>query len=554
MNESVIIKENHYSIVDRRDRISVADSFVFPANKIGSGNGEAKLYVGQNNFDTELFFGLRGFTANCIILRKNLIDYLLSAETEYLEPTQEYREKINLRSLFKIRQEKARGFPEIIYFNLIDQNQIVGPRVYLSSTDKIYEFIREISLPNKSFLDIIKIESIEGKQLFLIQLQFEDVFESIERETLNDITEIVSPFDPNKINVKTAVSTIGQIMEDLEYGVINLNTEFQRHPNLWDDVKKSRFIESLLLKLPIPAFYFNEKEENDLEVVDGLQRISTIKSFTLDKDLVLKNLEFLKEYNGLNFDALPPVLSRRIKTFQINTYIIEKGTPNEVKFNIFKRVNTGGLVLTPQEIRHAINQGAAANLVADLVRGIDEPNGKRATTAGIAFVKATDNSIGSHRMEDRDFATRFVAFFLISYKEYSPDLDTFLNKGLAKVKELKIETIDNLICDFEDAMNLAYSIFGQDAFRKRFNVLDSRKPINKALFEVLSVNFAKLNKSQRSTLLLNKEDLKQRLLLLQTNENGKFLRSLSQGTASKESVEQRFSEVEKIINALTFHD
>src|SRR5690606_22673881 len=112
---------------------------------------------------------------------------------------------------------------------------------------------------------------------------------------------------------------------------INLNTEFQRMPNLWDEKKMCRFIESLLLRLPIPAFYFNEADDNRIEVVDGLQRISTIKKFTVDKTLVLKDLEFLKEFKDETFDSLPYIYQRRILTFPITTYIIEKGTPNEVK-------------------------------------------------------------------------------------------------------------------------------------------------------------------------------------------------------------------------------
>ena len=260
---------------------------------------------------------------------------------------------------------------------------------------------------------------------------------------------------------------------------------------------------------------------------------------------------------------MPVVLSRRIKTFPITTYIIEKGTPDEVKYNIFKRVNTGGLELTTQEIRHAINNGKPANLIADLVRGEDDQKEDKtinirkekdgsvislyATIEGKAFVRATDNKIGTFRMEDRDFANRFVSFYLIPYTEYEPDLDTFMNKGMAKINTLSDQEISMLKNRFKIAMNLAFDIFEKDAFRKRFNIEDARKPINKALFEVLSVNFAKLENNEVSLLLSRKELFKEKFIALHNELDGKFLRSITQGTASKENVERRFRDIERII-------
>ncbi|NLR79671.1 DUF262 domain-containing protein [Chitinophaga eiseniae] len=393
--------------------------------------------------------------------------------------------------------------------------------------------------------------------------RFENGSNEVEQEIGNDEVTIKVPFDPNTIKVNSRPFTIGQILDDILENIIDLDTEFQRLPGLWDTKKKSRFIESLLLKLPIPSFYFYEKEENDLEVVDGLQRISTVKEFVLEKKFELIDLEFLKEFNSCKYDELPLTLQRRIRTFPITVYLIEKGTPHQVKYNIFKRINQGGLVLTPQEIRHAINQGRPAELVADLVRWQDVkmPDGGykqrknhddtmtilRATEEGLAFAFATDKRIKSDRMEDRDFATRFLAFYLIDYKSYQPDLDTFLNSGMAKSKSLSNDDILKVKEDFARAMNTAYSIFGNDAFRKRLNKDDDRKPINKALFEVLSVSLAKVSISEASLLIQRKEIFKDKLIKLQNEADGKFWRSITQGTAQKENVEQRFKDIERIV-------
>jgi Protein of unknown function DUF262 len=392
--------------------------------------------------------------------------------------------------------------------------------------------------------------------------------EDVEEELGNEDVPIKIPFDPNKIKVRLIPYSIGQLVEDIKDGVINLETEFQRLPNLWNNQQKSRLIESVILSLPIPAFYFYEKEDNYWEVIDGLQRISTLKHFMVDKTFVLKNLEFLKEFEGFNYEKLPNTLQKRIGRFNITVYLIENGTPEDVKFNLFRRVNTAGLTLSSQEIRHALNQGLPAELVADLARGSDilnedgvirtrtSSNGTNvlltATEEGIAFAKATNNKIVSTRMEDRDFITRFIAFYLIPYSEYQPDLDTFLNKALGEVKEQNGEQIKQLKSDFKAAMTLAFEIFGLDAFRKRLRTEDSKKPINKALFEVLSVNFAKLSSENRDKLRNKSILFKEKFIEL--NNNDKFYGSITQGTAQKESVTKRFTDIERIIREVLEND
>lgn len=360
---------------------------------------------------------------------------------------------------------------------------------------------------------------------------------SVEDEVQGSV-EINVPFNPNDIKIKTQPFTIGQILDLLEHGEIKLDTEFQRLPNLWDDRKKSRLIESLLLNLPIPVFYFDGQDNNKWEVVDGLQRISTLKDFAIDKKLRLSGLEFLKEFDNFSYAELPRELQRRINIFPITIYVIEKGTPDEVKYNLFSRINQGGLELTPQEIRHAIHQGNPANLIKELV---DENN-----EFGKSFIVATCGAVKKDRMQDRDFATRFLAFYLIPYTEYEPDMDSFLNKGMSHVKSLTDDKLLEIKNNFKKSMDLAYSIFGADAFRKRFDVNDPRKPINKALFEVLSVVFSKLNEKQVQSLIDKSETVKSKFIELCNDD--KFGRSISQGTAQKEMVELRFKSVKRIID------
>jgi hypothetical protein len=382
---------------------------------------------------------------------------------------------------------------------------------------------------------------------------------NLEENKIEDTDEshvhIKVPFDPNLIRIRRDPFTLGELIDKIEHEEINFFTLFQRKDNLWDETKQSRLIESILLKLPLPAFYFDEIEKEDdktkekaylWQVIDGLQRCSVLRNFAVNKTMSLVNLEFLTQFDSntyadlpkeqqkkITYDKLPRELQRRITQTPITVYVVEKGTPEEVKFNIFKRINTGGLILTPQEIRHALNQGVAADFVAQLA---EEESFKEAT----CWIIKTD------RMEDRDFVTRFVSFYITPYTEYQPDLDSFMTRGMGLIKTLSPDKRKKMKEDFIKTMNMAVVIFGEDAFRKRIAREDRRKPINKALFETLSVAFSKLTDNERKILADNSEVFIDKFIALHNDQT--FYNSLASGTGLKPSVTKRFSEINRIVN------
>lgn len=356
----------------------------------------------------------------------------------------------------------------------------------------------------------------------------------VEYEDLSGVL-MERPFDPNKIDITTKTPSIDILIKRLkaEPAEIDLSPAFQRHSDLWDDEKQSRLIESILIKFPLPAFYFDGSDNNKWLVVDGLQRLSSLRNFIILKKLKLKGLEFLRQLNGMKFDDLPRSLQRQIEETQITAYIINDGTPEEVKFNIFQRINTGGLTLNSQEIRHALNQGIPAQFVAELAE-LDE------------FKFATDEALKPKRMLDREFVTRFLAFYLHPYPEYVPDLDTYMNSAMGELKKMDDSQRQKIKSDFIKSVQLAKSIFGEWAFRKADKYPDKRKPINKALFEVWSVSLAKLDESQKKALEKRKEMLFDKSIEL-VKEDTIFFDSITTSTGNKSSVAYRFSRIEKII-------
>lgn len=378
------------------------------------------------------------------------------------------------------------------------------------------------------------------------------LFDEIEEDEAEDATPFQpspsimnDPFDPKKIDITTKQPTLDLLIKRLGANPteIDLYPDFQRKDSIWDVEKQSRLIESILISFPLPAFYFDGTKEDKWLVIDGLQRLSTLKNFIIDKTLKLTGLEFLgKTLEGKYFNQLDRTLQRKIEETQVVAYITNPGTPEDVKYNIFKRINTGGLTLTPQEIRHALNQGIPAQFVKELADTKE-------------FKEATGNRISSERMMDREFVTRFLAFYLNDINDYKRDMDLFMNQALGKLKFKNEKEREKIKSDFKAAMELSQIVFKNLAFQK----LDSDKnKINRSLFEVWSVELAKLTLENRKKLILKKDfvysqfkDLfRENKEIIEDNELQErklFHKSISSATNQKERVLCRFKVVRDII-------
>lgn len=369
--------------------------------------------------------------------------------------------------------------------------------------------------------------------------------EDVEFEQGNEDLKIEVPFDPSEINIKIIPRNIGQLVELLEDNQI-LIPKYQRLPNLWSETKKSRFIESLMLDLPIPLFYFDEGDDKKWYVVDGLQRMSTLEHFMIGKGevgrnkgtLKLQNLEFLVDYNDKTWNDLPKDIKRRINSNQVTINLIGKGTPDEVKYTIFSRINQGDVPLKAQEIRTALFQGYRVDFLESL---ISEGSG-----AGLLFRLATGGSVKSKRQEDLDFISRFIAFYLIDYTDYEPDMDRFITMGTKKIP-IAIDEQNKIRDNFIKSMQTVHLLFDNDSFRKRRNRNDTRSQINKPIFEVMSVSFAKLLDTEREKLLNNKDAFVDAFIEFQST-NSRFWNAITTGTATKDSVMNRNKEFATLLN------
>ena len=170
------------------------------------------------------------------------------------------------------------------------------------------------------------------------------------------------------------------------------------------------------------------------------------------------------------------------------------------------------------------------------------------------FLAATRNKIPTRRKQDQDFVSRFIAFYLIGYEAYTPDIEKFINLAMAKINRHEIDDgkLEAMYWEFACAMRLARSIFGYDAFRKISG--GKRGPINKALFEVVAVTFALLKPEERHRLeTKHASELKQALTDALINYD-KFSYALSTTTGRPDNVRLRFQTFEKMVRNLLSDD
>lgn len=343
---------------------------------------------------------------------------------------------------------------------------------------------------------------------------------------------ITDPFDPAKIKIESKQQSLDTLIKRMKENEIQLSPDFQRN-EVWKPAAKSQLIESLLIRIPLPAFYMDATDEDKWLVVDGLQRLSTLRDFVVDGTLLLADLEFLKDLEGKGFKDLPRNYQRRIEETQVTLYLIEKGTPPDVKFNIFKRINTGGLPLSPQEIRHALNQGPVTIFLKELAESSE-------------FRTATSNSIRDDRMDDRELILRFFAFTMTHYTKYKAgSFDSFLSNTMAKLNKMSDQKRHEMKSRFMRAMLSAQEIFDSLAFRKQSRIRKRINPINKALFETWSVNLGGLTDNQMAIMENRKGKVKESFLTLMDDRD--FVNAITQGTGKPNSVEKRFKKIEQLV-------
>ncbi|MCX4716529.1 DUF262 domain-containing protein [Streptomyces virginiae] len=356
-----------------------------------------------------------------------------------------------------------------------------------------------------------------------------------------DADGISAPFRPESISIRTETTTVDLLLSRLREGMLDLAPDFQRRSGIWSDRRQSRLIESLLLRIPISNFHMAQGDEDRWAVVDGVQRLTAIARFMEPKltglpPLALGGMDYLWQLKGNTYQDLSGRLKIRLRETQLTVHIMQQGTPEAVKYNVFSRINTGGMPLKPQELRHALVSGVVRTFLADLAK---DPE----------FGEATRWSVSDERMDDREMVLRFLAFRLTNPAAHTEkDFDKFLIDAMYRINTLTEERREQLAREFRVAMRYARDLFGEHAFRKWRGGKRSSSVINKALFETISVNLALLDDHERNRLVASRARVYDRFFDLMADWD--FDRSISVGTGGPARVRTRFQEVARLFRGV----
>lgn len=338
------------------------------------------------------------------------------------------------------------------------------------------------------------------------------------------------------INVERGFYTVFELKRKYDRNVkrIILDSDFQRE-NVWKPAQKAELVESILMGLPLPVFYFNQDKLGRLIVIDGRQRLTALFEY-MDNDWALKGLKVLDELNGSKFQDLDPIVQAQIEDYQIQAHVIQPPTPDRIKFDIFDRVNRAGTQLNKQEIRNALYQGKATKLLNDIVKSEE-------------FERSTGGAFSKNaRMKDKYLVLRFLAFELYFSGEiveegkkyvYKNDIDELLGLTMEHINEMTNDKVRELNDITLMALDHTYQYLGENAFRMvRSN--GSRSPINMNVFEVL----------MHLMVCCSGADIEKDMLRMKVEEmknNEEFKDAIGNHRDSWMKVEKRYSIVDKIL-------
>lgn len=344
--------------------------------------------------------------------------------------------------------------------------------------------------------------------------------------------------------------TTETVVSQLRRGNINLSPRYQRR-NAWSASRKSLFIESLILGLPIPQIILAEEKNHRgrFIVIDGKQRLLAIRQFASARNdpdfpqLKLSGLSDRSDLNGVTYEKLrtDEAFADDLNNFEnqtVRTVVIRGWQHEKYLYSVFLRINTGSVQLSPQELRQALHPGEFSDFIDDV--SIQSNSLKSALN-----LKQPD-----FRMRDVELVLRWFAYQNFAEK-YNGQLKDFLdnatqdfNKNWNKVSALIIDQAEQ----FDLSLDATRMIFGVRDELRKWNGKAYEKPINRAVFDIMTYYFAK--KEIREAAIIHAADVK-KAFEQECDNNRSFLSAIEATTKSIEANKVRFSVWSRILSRIT---
>ena len=323
--------------------------------------------------------------------------------------------------------------------------------------------------------------------------------------------------------------TLSNLREMIADGDIVPDPDYQRS-YVFDDTKASRLIESVLIGIPIPTVYLSQEEDDTYTVIDGQQRITSIRRY-LDNEFALRGLEELQELNFKRYKELPREIQRQLKSATLNCIVILKDS-NELKYEIFARLNIGSVKLKPQELRNCIYRGPLNTMIEEVAEG-----------------KRLLPSLFLVENVRKEYQERILRFFALrDYLGYKSSLAKTMNAFMEKNRNLPAEEIERLKKEFNGTIDIVKQVLGVEAFcaydREQGKMLT--KKFSGSIYDSIVVAFSRFSKHD---LMAHSNQIREAIFKLK-KEDDEYQANTYAATGSRKRVIGRIEQVVRVINGI----
>jgi hypothetical protein len=355
----------------------------------------------------------------------------------------------------------------------------------------------------------------------VVSIDDAELDERLEEEGFFDI-----PLADRKVITSQGDPTIKDLCTRIDKGKLIARSDFQRY-YIWDNKPKlkSRLIESVLLRVPIPIIYTAEENGGKELVVDGQQRLLTFYNFMKKDGFKLTGLRVLKELNSKSYAELDEDIQDAIADYSIRVIKILKESHKDIKFDVFERLNRGSVKLNEQELRNCVHRGSFNDLLKNLVENKD-------------FQRLQGLRGVHNRMVDVERVLRFFAFSDLTERKYKGPLTSFLNNYMESKREISEKQKEEKTTLFKKSVELCQTVFGDLAY-KRWQVGDDEdangyreNKINEGIFDIQMYGFT----------LYEKRDLFKKALAIKEA----FIELMTQDRTFIESIEKSTYDTQKV--------
>lgn len=318
-----------------------------------------------------------------------------------------------------------------------------------------------------------------------------------------------------KIGYDTRDYPIAFLVENYKNNIF-IKPKYQRNASVWSPEYKCRFIESLILGYPIPMLFFADNKNGKLEIIDGLQRISTLFEY-LENKFSLNSLKTLTELNGFKMSDLPQNESLRLKNSALRVIVLKANTTETTRIDLFNRINTSSLQANPSELRTGKSDGPLMDLIKDLSQ----------TETFLNLIDLSDRKM--LRKENLEFASRFFAYSH-EYLNFGHSVQEFVDNFFDSYNKIYNSNLNSeLTLEFNKTFQFIEKNYPKNIFKNK------RNQTPRVRFEALSVG-TNLALKKEENLNINSNDISE----LVNDEEFKRL-TTSDASNSKAKVKSRIN-------------